>query len=525
MHPTRHNSLRCPLRQSEPAPRARTRGRGGCAETGRGTCSSSSCRRSSCSGFSTSTRCSQSSWRLFTDPQPGLQNFEWFFGQQVNLDVLWRTLFISFWVTVICVLFAFPYSYFLTIVTPRTRGLLMLIVLVPFWTSMVVRTFAWVILLQDSGPIGQFMKLFGVESLGLIRTPNAVLIGMAQVLLPFVVLPIYATMSKIDTRLLTAARSLGAKPSRAFVSIYLPLSLPGIASGALLCFVMALGFYITPAMLGSSRDAFLSTLIQGQVQGLAQWGHGAASGSCCWPSPSSSWRSLATSAGRPEARSKTWWGEAKHEQRGTAVHEGHARDHHRVHRGMAGRTDVHRVPALVLRRTKFQFPPRRWSTRWYESFFTNSQWTDALGNSAVIGTLVAIIATILGTVAALAINRSKSRIAGTVQTLMLTPLIIPPIIAGAGIYTFFLQTDLVGTIFGFVLVHVTLALPLVVIAVNASLSGYDRNLELAAASLGAGRLDNVLHGNGAADLAWDPRRRRLRVRDEFRRSNRRRSSW
>ena len=136
----------------------------------------------------------------------------------------------------------------------------------------------------------------------------------------------------------------------------------------------------------------------------------------------------------------------------------------------------------------FQFPPREWSTRWYESFFTNSQWTDALGNSAIIGTMVAIIATTLGTFAALAINRSKSRIAGTVQTLMLTPLIIPPIIAGAGIYTFFLQTDLVGTIFGFVLVHVTLALPLVVIAVNASLSGYDRNLELAAASLGAARL-------------------------------------
>lgn len=214
----------------------------------------------------------------FTDPQPGLQNFDWFFGQQVNLDVLWRTILISFWVMVICVALAFPFSYYLTVVKPRTRSLLMLIVLVPFWTSTVVRTFAWVILLQDSGPIGQFMRLFGVESLGLIRTPTAVLIGMAQVLLPFVVLPMYATMSKIDMRLLTAARSLGAKPSKAFASIYIPLSLPGVASGALLCFVMALGFYITPAMLGSSRDAFLSTLIQGQVQGLAQWGHGAAIG-------------------------------------------------------------------------------------------------------------------------------------------------------------------------------------------------------------------------------------------------------
>ncbi|MBK0417557.1 ABC transporter permease [Leucobacter sp. CSA1] len=214
----------------------------------------------------------------FTDPQPGLQNFEWFFSQAVNLQVLGRTLSISFWVMIICVLLAFPFAFFMTVVKPNTRNMLMLIVLVPFWTSMVVRTFAWVVLLQDSGPIGQFMKLFGVEQLGVMRTPTAVLIGMAQVLLPFVVLPIYATMSKIDTRLLTAARSLGARPAKAFVSVYLPLTLPGVASGALLCFVMALGFYITPAMLGSSREAFLSTLIQGQVQGLAQWGYGAVIG-------------------------------------------------------------------------------------------------------------------------------------------------------------------------------------------------------------------------------------------------------
>lgn len=214
----------------------------------------------------------------FTDPQPGMQNIEWFFGQKVNTDVLMRTLWVSFLSMVICVVLAFPFAFFITLVKPTTRNLLMLVVLIPFWTSTVVRTFAWVVLLQNSGPIGQFLKLFGVEELNVMRTPVAVLIGMAQVLLPFVVLPMYATMSKIDTRLLTAARSLGAKPSKAFFSIYLPLSLPGVASGALLCFVMALGFYITPAMLGSSQDAFLSTLIQGQVQGLAQWGHGAVIG-------------------------------------------------------------------------------------------------------------------------------------------------------------------------------------------------------------------------------------------------------
>jgi putative spermidine/putrescine transport system permease protein len=136
----------------------------------------------------------------------------------------------------------------------------------------------------------------------------------------------------------------------------------------------------------------------------------------------------------------------------------------------------------------FQFPPREWSVRWYESFFSNRQWLSSLGNSALIGLLAAIIAAALGTVAAIALNRSQSRISNGLQTLMLTPMIVPPIIAGAGIYTFFLNTGMVGTLYGFVLVHVCLGIPLVVIAVNASLSGYDRSLELAAASLGAGRL-------------------------------------
>lgn len=211
----------------------------------------------------------------FTDPQPGMQNVEWFFSQSVNLDVLWRTIVISFWVMVICVVVAYPFAYFMTSVSASTRSWLMLMVLIPFLTSTVVRTFAWVLLLQDSGPIGNILKIFGVEQLGIMRTPAAVLIGMAQVLLPFVVLPMFSTMSQIDRRLLTAAESLGATRTRAFLSVYLPLSLTGVAAGALLCFVMALGFYITPAMLGSSQETFLSTLIQGQVQGLGQWGHGA----------------------------------------------------------------------------------------------------------------------------------------------------------------------------------------------------------------------------------------------------------
>ena len=212
----------------------------------------------------------------FTHPTPGMQNFEWFFGQPVNMAVLIRTITISFGVMVLCVLVAYPFSYYMTIATAKTRNLLMLAVLVPFVTSTVVRTFAWVILLQKQGPIVQFASMLGFGDVEILRTPLAVFIGMAQVLLPFVVLPMYSTMAQIDRRLLTAAVSLGATRRKAFMTVFLPLSIPGVAAGALLCFVMALGFYITPAMLGSSRETFLSTLIQGQVQGLGQWGHGAA---------------------------------------------------------------------------------------------------------------------------------------------------------------------------------------------------------------------------------------------------------
>ncbi|MGB3414728.1 MAG: ABC transporter permease [Microbacteriaceae bacterium] len=210
--------------------------------------------------------------RSITFPEVGMQNFAWLFEEQVNMTVLIRTFQTSFWVTVICLLFAYPYTYFLTTLSGKAKAVLFTIVLIPFWTSGVIRTFAWVILLQDSGPLGDFFRMFGVESLGVLRTNTAVFIGMAQVLLPFFILPLYANLSKIDLRLLTAAQSLGARPSRAFFKVYLPLSFPGIAAGSILTFVLALGFYITPAMLGSPREALLSTLIQGKLEGHLQWG-------------------------------------------------------------------------------------------------------------------------------------------------------------------------------------------------------------------------------------------------------------
>lgn len=216
--------------------------------------------------------------RSLSQPEWGLQNYVWFFGTPVNLVVLQRTFTISAWVTLVCVVAAYPYAYAMTAVGPKARLLLTLCVLIPFWVSGVVRTLAWVILLQDSGVINSTLRALDLGRLRLIRTQTGVVIGMAQVLLPFMILPLYSVMKGIDLRLVQASRSLGASPLRAFFTVYLPLSLPGVYAGAIIVFILALGFYITPALLGGPRSTMLSTLVQNQVLSLLQWGRGGAMG-------------------------------------------------------------------------------------------------------------------------------------------------------------------------------------------------------------------------------------------------------
>lgn len=217
-------------------------------------------------------------WRSFTDPAVGIDNYAWFFQSAVNRTVLQRTFIVAGWVTLVSLICAYPYAYAMTIVGKNMRLALILCVLVPFWLSGVVRTLAWVILLQDSGVINSILRGLGLSPVKLIRTLPGVIIGMTQVLLPFMILPIYSVMKGIDTRLLQAARSLGAKPWKAFLQIYVPLSLPGVYAGAIIVFILALGFYITPALLGGPRSTMLSSLVQNQVLSLLNWGRGGAMG-------------------------------------------------------------------------------------------------------------------------------------------------------------------------------------------------------------------------------------------------------
>jgi len=155
---------------------------------------------------------------------------------------------------------------------------LLVAVLVPFWTSLLVRTFAWKLLLDNTGIVNTFLLDRGVidEPLALIRNQTGVLIGMVQVMLPYAVLPLYATMRGINRRLVDAAEGLGARPIVAFWRIYAPLTLPGVVAATLLVFISSIGFYVTPALLGGPKSMMIGELIVQQLSGVLNWGFASA---------------------------------------------------------------------------------------------------------------------------------------------------------------------------------------------------------------------------------------------------------
>lgn len=203
-------------------------------------------------------------------------NFAWFFEEESNLRIYGRTLLTAARVTVFCILIAYPMAYAMMRAKGTWKLAILGVVLLPFWISTVVRNFAWVVILQDRGVLNYLLDAIGLPALSILGTKTAVTVGMAQVLLPFAVLPIYTAMRRIDTNLIRAALMLGARPAVAFATVFLPLSMTGVFAGALLVFVLSLGFYVTPAMLGSPQDAMIAQIIFRQISELLAWGRSSA---------------------------------------------------------------------------------------------------------------------------------------------------------------------------------------------------------------------------------------------------------
>ena len=200
--------------------------------------------------------------------------------QAIYLEVLGRTFSISLAVTLACLVLGFPVAYVIAAQPPSRANLLLMLVLLPFWTPLLVRTAAWVVVLQENGLANQLLAGLRVidHPLRLIYNRTGVLVAMTHVLLPFMILPLYSVMRGVPPSLMRAALSLGAPPFTAFRRVYLPQVMPGVAAGALLVFILALGYYITPALVGGGADQMISTFVAFNTTDTANWSLAAALG-------------------------------------------------------------------------------------------------------------------------------------------------------------------------------------------------------------------------------------------------------
>jgi putative spermidine/putrescine transport system permease protein len=212
------------------------------------------------------------------DPGFTLKHYVEFLGTTTYLRVMLNTVMLALNVTLICLVFGYPVAYAINSTSPRTRRLFLIPVMLPYLTSLMVRTYAWMVLLGAHGVVNGFFSLFGLGPYRLINNSVGVYIGMVHVLLPLMILPISNTMQSIDMRLVQAAEGLGATRGQAFVRVFAPLSLPGVAAGSCLVFIIALGFFVIPSLLGALENMTVSMLIENQVGVALNWAFAAAIG-------------------------------------------------------------------------------------------------------------------------------------------------------------------------------------------------------------------------------------------------------
>ncbi len=216
---------------------------------------------------------------LVYEGQFSWEHYDHFFRARLYPNILLRTVRIAGYVTILCFLIGYPVAYFLAnLKSQRICNLLMICILLPFFTSILVRSYAWIVLFQTKGIINTLLISIGLidKPLTLLHNEFAVLVGMTHIMLPFMVLPIYSVLKNLDRSLLRAARNLGANALKAFALITFPLSLPGVGAGVMFTFILSLGFYITPALLGGPKTLMISTLIDQQVNRLMNWDFGGA---------------------------------------------------------------------------------------------------------------------------------------------------------------------------------------------------------------------------------------------------------
>lgn len=423
-----------------------------------------------------------------------------------------RTFKMAVVVTFFTLLLGYPAAYFLSRLAPRRAALLLLVVTVPYLTSILIRSYAWIVLLGPAGLINKSLLWLGIldEPVRLVFNLTGAYIGMVQIQLPLMIFALYAPMQRIDRTLLNAAQSLGGNRASAFFQVFLPLSLPGVLGGSMLVFLSTLGFYVTPALLGGTGDYMIAQAIQVRVSNLADYDAASAQGTLLLLVVVLAFVLLRrrltdglSESGAPAATGPHAGDGLRTERMPEAVT-------HRLHSVFGALSEVLtwlRLPALYLAMAfcllylvapmvvvvvlafsdaaYLTFPPPDYSLRWFWAFFSDQRWLSALWFSIWCAGLAAVLSTLIAAPAAFALVRRRFPGRLTLYLLLISPLVVPRIIIGVALLFAFVPMGISGTPIGFILAYALVGTPFVVVLFVTGLRRFDRDLEMAAAGLGA----------------------------------------
>lgn len=440
-------------------------------------------------------------------------SFERLVKVPVYAHVLGNSAFLAAAAASVSVLAGFPVAVGISRASGGWRQLLWIGVLLPFWTSFLVRTIAWIVVLGRNGLINSTLQQAGVinQPIELLYTNMSVVIGLVHVLLPLAILTMVPVIESMDKRLVPAAWTLGARPGTSFFVVYLPLCAAGCTAAWLTTFVSALGFFITPALLGSPKQTMVAQVIIQQVQEMMDWGLAAALALLTllatlvvyWGYDRlvglSSLAGESTRSGGANAL-----GTVRNLK--SAVYWTFGRWTDAVMRRLPQRdvSEQQRVPVVALlvlaamtlpvlllvpesftSSSFIDWPPRGFSLRWYEDLFGSPVWASAFWRSLSVGIGAAVLASAVGIPAAFAFAQYGVPLRSLMLGAVLAPVILPRIIVALGLFYVLSKVGLVGSSIALAVGHAALALPFVVITVMATLKSYDRRLDAAASVLGA----------------------------------------
>ncbi|ANY18649.1 Putrescine transport system permease protein PotH [Tsuneonella dongtanensis] len=423
-------------------------------------------------------------------------------GQYPHLSLLWKTLWLGGMITVLTLLLAYPMSYFIAGLRPKTARLIVYVLVMSLWLSLLVRASAWIVLLQSRGLVNDLLIALGIlgpdDRVQLVYNLTGLIIAMVHFMLPSMILPLLAVMRRVPKSQMRAAQSLGAKPWVAFLNVYLPMTLPGVAVAVLFGYIQAIGFYIIPALLGGSDGQLISTLIAAYTTSTLNYGLASAIGALLLIAVLVLY--LVYSRLTSGADISLGNGADIAIVTGNTAPPPRTRSAQIAYAALCAGSTLILIfliaPVLVIiplsfgQSAFFTFTPEMWqgdgwSLRWYEAVLSDPRWRTAFSNSFIIATSSMIVASVLGGLAALGLSRPTTPARGLIAALFLSPLIVPIVLFATGTFLLFSKLGLVGTMVGLVLAHVALISPAVVFNVRASLAGSGFDLLRAAASLGS----------------------------------------